>query len=144
MYEDYTVGDDGIGYDAASWMSCSNDLASQGFEMWTQAGDLEHLANEVWQIEGYSDTYFDVHNASLDSEALSNAFYQSSDDYWYGSYGLDSSAAAGADYSVSAGYDYTASDVSAGYSSFDTSFVEPASWADNSSMIADNDPTSFL
>ncbi len=136
MYEDYTTGDDGIGYDASSWMSYSNDLASNGFEMWTQAGDLEHMANEVWQVEGYSDSYFDLHNASLGSEALSDSFYQASNDYWYGSYGLDSSA--------STDLSYTASDISAGYSSFDTSYVEPASWADNSSMISDTDSTSFL
>lgn len=47
-------------------------------------------------------------------------------------------------YSSVPGYSYTADDLAAGYSAYDTSYVEPAGAAGASSMISSNDVSSVL
>ena len=123
------TGYDDYGYDASSWTDYSNDLSDVSNDMWGQSIDLESWANDVWVDQGSSELYWDLHQYSLDAAEYSNDLYQASWDAWYGPVNADG---------------YTAMDVSEGYSAYDTSFIEPASWADNSSMISDYDATSIL
>ena len=114
-------------YDS-SWTDLSNGYADLSNDMWTQSIDFTNYANDAW-LQGDMDTYSEFYQAAENSEWYSNRLEQASWDAWYGPVNSEG---------------YTAYDASMGYTSTDTSFIEPASSAGSVSMISDNNATSWL
>lgn len=114
-------------YDS-SWTDLSNGYADLSNDMWTQSIDFTNYANDAW-LQGDMDTYSQFYQAAENSEWYSNQLEQASWDAWYGPVNSEG---------------YTAYDASMGYTSTDTSFIEPASSAGSVSMISDNNATSWL
>ncbi len=121
-------GYDDYGYDAGSWADHSGSYYDASMETWGASIDFSHMADQAW-INGDTDEYWTWQDLSNASEQLSHDLYQASWDAYYGPVNADG---------------YTAMDVAQGYSAYDTSFIEPASWAGSTSMISDNSATSFL
>ncbi len=113
------------GYD----YSYSTDLSNLSNDYWGQSLDLQTWANDVWADQGYSDLYYAIDNYSDASATYSNDLYQASWDAWYGPVNTEG---------------YTAYDASIGYTTTDTSYIEPASYASTTSLISDYDTTSTL
>ncbi|MEK7423418.1 MAG: hypothetical protein AAB131_06195 [Actinomycetota bacterium] len=99
---------------------------SDGF--WTQSIDFSQMADQAW-LDGDTQNSIEWQIAADNSEWYSDQMYQASWDAWYGPVNSEG---------------YTAYDASMGYTSTDTSFIEPASSAASTSMISDNSATSWL
>lgn len=123
MYGWYGYDDDyGYGYDN------SNSYYDASMDAWGASIDFSHMADQAW-IDGDMGDYWTWHDVSTAAEQLSNDLYDASWAAYYGPVNADG---------------YTAMDVAQGYSAYDTSFIEPASWAGSASMISDSNATSIL
>ncbi|MFN8021088.1 MAG: hypothetical protein U0Q03_06110 [Acidimicrobiales bacterium] len=116
------------GYDATAWTDLSNGLSDASWSEWDASIDYTTMANDAW-ASGQMDLYHLYTDAATTAEANSWDLYDASWDAWYGPVNAEG---------------YTAYDASMGYSAYDTSFIEPASAADNTSLISDYDATSVL
>jgi hypothetical protein len=96
--------------------------------LWTQSIDFTNMANQAWLMDD-PQGYMDLQWQADQFEYYSNEMYQASWDAWYGPVNAEG---------------YTAYDASIGYTSTDTSFIEPASAASSTSLISDNNATSWL
>jgi hypothetical protein len=114
--------------DFSDYQELSYELqdASDGF--WNQSIDFTQMSSQTW-LDGDTQSALDWQIAADNSEWYSNQMEQASWDAWYGPVNAEG---------------YTAYDASIGYTSTDTSFIEPASSAGSTSMISDNNATSWL
>ncbi|MGD9792137.1 MAG: hypothetical protein AB7V43_01545 [Acidimicrobiia bacterium] len=108
------------------------DLSNQIYQVsngfFEISNDFSHMADQAW-IAGDYDGYHQFYDASVNADWYSNQLEAASWDAWYGPVNSEG---------------YTAMDASAGYTSMDTSFIEPASYASSTSLISDNDTSSYL
>ena len=95
------------------WQTASNDL-------WSNSIDMDQMATEEW-LHGDPWMANQLYDYAEQLEDLSNEAYQQSWDAYYGPVNAEG---------------YTAYDASIGYTSTDTSFIEPASAAGSCSMIS--------
>lgn len=94
--------------------------ASNG--LWQASIDFDSLRDDAW-IDGDTQSALEFDQLSSYAEWLSNEAYEDAWDAWYGPVNSEG---------------YTAYDAAMGYSSTDTSFIEPASSAASCSLISDN------
>lgn len=113
---------------ATGWSDISNGVYDLSLQQWDMSIDFSHYADQAW-IQGDTDSYHEWHNMAETAEWYSNELYEASWDAFYGPVNSEG---------------YTAYDASMGYTSTDTSFIEPASAAGSMSMISDYDATSTL
>ena len=106
----------------------SSQLQDYSNGEWTNSIDFTNAANEAW-VNGETDISHMYQEMADNAEWNSNAAYQASWDAYNGPINAEG---------------YTAHDASLGYTTQDTSFIEPASSAGASSMISDNDGGSVL
>lgn len=102
------------------------DLASEN--LWDASIQLDQMADQYW-IEGDYDAANNLYYYSDQSEWLSVQSYEAAWEAWNGPINAEG---------------YSAHDASMGYTSMDTSFIEPASSAGSMSMIADYSGDSSL
>lgn len=95
---------------------------------WTNSIDYTNAANQAW-VNGDTDISQMYQDMANNAEWNSNEAYQAAWDAYNGPINAEG---------------YSAHDASLGYTSQDTSFIEPASSAGASSMISDNDASSVL
>ena len=103
------------------WQHASDDL-------WAMQTPFQELADEAWAASDY-ETMHEALQAMYTVEDLSEAAYDYSWDVWEGPVNAEG---------------YTAMQAAEGYSSMDTSFIEPASAAGSCSMISDYTAESSL
>ncbi|MDO8362709.1 MAG: hypothetical protein Q7V88_07420 [Actinomycetota bacterium] len=103
------------------WQSVSNEL-------WSSSITLDQIATDEW-LYGDPELANQYYHYSDQIQDLSSQAYQESWDAWYGPVNAEG---------------YTAYDASIGYTSTDTSFIEPASSAGSMSMISDYSAESTL
>lgn len=107
--------------DGWAWQGASEQL-------WNTSIDFSHMGDQAWLDGDYvaaHDFYQDVYQF----EDFSNASYQEAWDAWNGPVNAEG---------------YSMHDASLGYTSTDTSFIEPASAASSGSMISDYTAQSSL
>ena len=114
--------------DASSWTDASNGIFDLSLQQWDVSMDLSQVADDYW-VEGNYDMYHQYYDMAENAEWSSNQLYDASWDAFYGPINSEG---------------YTAYDASVGYTSTDTSFIEPASAAGSTSMISDYNATSTL
>ena len=124
---DFNSFDNFNSYDT-SWTDLSNSVYDLSLQQWDTSMDLSQVANNYW-VDGNYDMYHEFYNLAEAAEWSSNALYDASWDAYYGPINSEG---------------YTAYDASMGYTSTDTSFIEPASAAGSTSMISDYNATSTL
>jgi len=103
------------------WQGASSDL-------WSTSIDFRQLGDDAWQASDY-DTMHEMYDLQYQFQDYSDQAYQAAWDAWNGPINAEG---------------YTMHDASLGYSSMDTSFIEPASSAGSMSMISDNSAESVL
>ncbi|MDP2289863.1 MAG: hypothetical protein Q8M22_01655 [Actinomycetota bacterium] len=103
------------------WQHISNDL-------WNLQIPFHQMGDEAWQASDYET----MHNMYWAEELAETAGQEAYDQSWEAYYGPINAEG------------YTALDASMGYTSTDTSFIEPASSAGSMSMISDYSATSTL
>ncbi len=113
---------------ASDYTDLSNGFADLSFQQWDTSIDFTNYSNEAW-YNGDTQASMDWQVLADQAEWNSNQLWDASWDAWYGPVN---------------GEGYTAYDASIGYTSTDTSFIEPASSASSTSMISDYDATSVL
>ena len=113
---------------ASEYTDLSNGYADLSFQQWDMSIDFTNYSSEAW-IAGDTQGSMDWQALADQAEWNSNQLYEASWDAWYGPVNSEG---------------YTAYDASIGYTSTDTSFIEPASSAGSTSMISDYDATSVL
>ncbi|MEQ1699341.1 MAG: hypothetical protein ABMA25_04485 [Ilumatobacteraceae bacterium] len=109
-----------------TWDSITAAQESQPWELasdqlWEVSIDLDHMGDQHWlnsEYEAANQMYY----MSDQAELYSVESYQAAWDAWNGPINAEG---------------YSAHDASMGYTSMDTSFIEPASSAGSMSMIAD-------
>ena len=106
---------------ANQWQDASNGL-------WDTSITFDQIATQEW-LNGETGAALDYSNLSDQFELYSHQAYEASWEAFYGPVNSEG---------------YTAYDASMGYTSTDTSFIEPASSAGSMSMISDNNATSWL
>lgn len=119
--------DTGYGYDT-SYTDLSNAYSDVSFDAWNASVDFTQYSTEAW-YQGDTEASLAWQTMANDAEWYSNEAWSASWDAWYGPVNSEG---------------YTAYDASMGYTSTDTSFIEPASSAGSTSMISDYDATSVL
>lgn len=112
--------------DFNDWDQISADQASQPWEivsndMWGASIGLDRMGDQEW-IDGNTEAANDLYYYSDQAEWLSHEAYEAAWNAWNGPINAEG---------------YTAHDAAMGYTSMDTSFIEPASSAGSMSMIAD-------
>ena len=113
---------------ASEYTDLSNGFADLSFQQWDMSIDFTTYSTEAW-YDGDTQGSMDWQSLADQAEWNSNQLYEASWDAWYGPVNSEG---------------YTAYDASVGYTSTDTSFIEPASSAGSTSMISDYDATSVL
>ena len=103
------------------WQTASDGL-------WSTSIDFSHMGDEAW-LDGNYDQANDLYQAMYQFEDFSTEAYQQAWDAWNGPINAEG---------------YTMHDASLGYTSMDTSFIEPASAAGSCSMISDSTIESSL
>ena len=111
-----------------SWTDLSNSYYDTSIQAWDTSIDLSQVADSYW-VDGNYDMYHQFYDMAEAAEWASNELYDASWDAFYGPINSEG---------------YTAYDASMGYTSTDTSFIEPASAAGSMSMISDYNATSTL
>jgi hypothetical protein len=114
--------------DYNDYSQASNDLMNGSNDMWGASIDLQNLSSELWVQD-------DSYNSLIAQQMSDNAEYLS--------YQLEDASWAAYNGPVNA-EGYTAHDAALGYTTQDTSFIEPASSAGSTSMISDYTGTSNL
>jgi hypothetical protein len=119
--------------DFNEWDQISADQNSQPWEiastdLWDSSIGLDRLGDELW-IDGNVELANQFYDLSDQTEMYSAEAYQAAWDAWNGPINAEG---------------YTAHDAAMGYTSTDTSFIEPASSAGSMSMIADYSGDSSL
>lgn len=99
---------------ANEWQGASNGL-------WDTSITLDQVATELW-LDGNTTAAMEFSQLSDRVELYSHEAYEASWDAYYGPVNSEG---------------YTAHDAALGYTSTDTSFIEPASSAGSMSMISD-------
>lgn len=116
---------DEFGFDDAQ---DSNDWAETSNDLWSASDAVADVGDELWQANQTYDalTYYQASEAleSLSSEAYANAW-----EAYNGPVNAEG---------------YTAYDASQGYTTSDTSLIEPATSAGSASLISDNSGASNL
>jgi len=103
----------GYGTESAAWADASEAA-------WTDSIDYSAAGDDAW-LAGNTELANEYYEASEHAEGASGDYWDASWEAYDGP--VDASG-------------YTAADLSAGYSATDTSFIEPASYAGASSLIA--------
>lgn len=105
--------------------TAANELANQWQEasnsLWDTSIGLDQIATQEW-LNGETGAALEYSDLSDQAELYSHEAYEASWDAFYGPVNSEG---------------YTAYDASMGYTSTDTSFIEPASSAGSMSMITD-------
>lgn len=124
--------DTGYGYDtsddATAWTDLSNDIAQVSWNEWGNSIEYSQMADAAW-LSGQMELYWTYDEMADTATSNSWALWDASWDAWYGPVNAEG---------------YTAYDASMGYTSTDTSFIEPASAADNTSLISNDDTSATL
>lgn len=112
--------------------TAASDLASQWQDasqsLWSTSITFDQIGDQEW-LHGDPTVANDFYNYSEQTEWLSQQAYDASWEAYYGPVNAEG---------------YTAYDAPMGYTSTDTSFIEPASSAGSMSMISDNSAESYL
>ena len=114
--------------DFQDYQDLSYQMQDASTGMWDASIDFSQMADQAW-LQGDFESYQNMYAVAENFETFSNQMYEASWDAWYGPVNAEG---------------YTAYDASMGYTSTDTSFIEPASSAGSTSMISDNNATSWL
>ena len=112
--------------------TAASDLASQWQDasqsLWSTSITFDQIGDQEW-LHGDPTVANDFYNYSEQTEWLSQQAYDASWEAYYGPVNAEG---------------YTAYDASMGYTSTDTSFIEPARSAGSLSMTSDNSPERYL
>ncbi len=115
-------------YDDTDFSDFSYQLQDLSNGFWTESIDFSTMADAAW-VDGNTGLYQDFQSLSENAETYSQLMEDASWDAYYGPVNSEG---------------YTAFDAAQGYTSTDTSFIEPASSAGSMSMISDNSGASTL
>lgn len=126
MFDD-PVTYDPYPYDPSEDLALSNSLADASWGLWDASIGFQQASIDAWQLDPY--TALEYQQMSDAMEWSSHELYQASWDAWYGPVNSEG---------------YTAYDAGMGYTTQDTSLIEPASSAGSMSLISDDDATSWL
>ena len=114
--------------DLADWQHASYEWQAESDQLWALTTPLQEAVDDAWMASDYESMH-NAYEAMYAAEDLSTEMYQQSWDVWNGPINAEG---------------YTMHDASLGYTSMDTSFIEPASSAGSCSMISDYTAESSL
>lgn len=115
-------------YDPSADHAASQDWLNTSHDLWNLQIPLHQAGDEFW-LEG---DYYNANQMYWAEELAETAGQHAYDQSWESFYGPVNAEG------------YTAYDASHGYTSMDTSFIEPATSAGSMSMISDYNATSTL
>ena len=115
-------------YDPSADQAESYEWQSASDQLWAMTTPLQEVVDAAWMASDW-ETMHDAYQAMYAVEDLSTDMYQQAWDAWNGPINAEG---------------YTMHDASLGYTSMDTSFIEPASSAGSMSMISDYTAESSL
>jgi hypothetical protein len=123
-----SYGYGGGGFTGSPYDGVSDGLSDLSNEYWQDSIDYQQTAYDAWNA-GDTEAYWDWYTASENAEWASQELYDASWDAYYGPVNSEG---------------YTQYDAAQGYTTQDSSYIEPATAADDSSLISDNDASSWL
>ncbi|HAP76660.1 MAG TPA: hypothetical protein DCR14_11305 [Acidimicrobiaceae bacterium] len=115
-------------YDLYDYQAASDEWQAASDQVWALQVPLQEVVDAAWAASDY-ETMHEAYQAMYAAEHLGNEMYDYSWDVYNGPVNAEG---------------YTMYDASVGYTSTDTSFIEPASSAGSCSMISDYNAESSL
>ena len=115
-------------YDTYDYQAESYEWQAMSDEVWALQTPLQEVVDAAWAASDY-ETMHAAYQAMYAAEDLGNELYDYSWDVYNGPINAEG---------------YTMHDASMGYTTMDTSFIEPASAAGSCSMISDYSAESSL
>jgi hypothetical protein len=125
---DYGYDQNNFDYNPAEAMADSYEWQQLSDQSWDVSIDMRQIGDEFW-VPGETETANEFYQLQYQFEDLADQAYEQSWEAFYGPVNAEG---------------YTAYDASMGYTTQDTSFIEPASSAASCSMISDNSMQSTL
>jgi len=115
-------------YDPSADQAESYEWQEASTGLWSTSIDFRQMGDQAWLASNY-EAMHQMYDLNYEFQDFSDQAHQAAWDAWNGPINAEG---------------YTMHDASLGYTTMDTSFIEPASSAGSMSMISDNSAESVL